>query len=265
MVDDVAGLLVFLAGLVLIFRVIFRGFPALALPQRGRPRKGMPSPGAFLAGGLVVVGLAQLALVPSDGVNPVTPFGAAVGVLAVFLTTGGWLRRVAAWAFTVLGAVASLPAVVSLVTAPECGTQLPLVARLASAAMLAVFAVVGVVVAVISGRTNSLMGLGWFGAVEVLAFLQTPGGLSILDLGGWSMVAGPLAAAVLGFLGARRPELVIGAATVAILVSQIGLAESGLGCAIMPGAAERAVALVAVPYVGTFAVVWLLTHWLLRR
>lgn len=258
---EVAGLLVLLAGLVVIFRKLLGGAGSLLAPRRGRPPGGVGVAGAFLAGLLGVFAVTQLALDDPATVNPLSPVAFAMGVLAVFLTAGGWLRRVAQWALSLLGAVASLPALVDLVAGPDCGTAVPLVGRLASAALLVVFAAVGVGLAALSGRLNGLVGLGWFGAVEVLAFLQSPGGIDLLELGGWSLVTGLAAAVSLGLVGGKRPELVVSTAGVVILFAQVGLIESGLGCGSPPGAGVGGLLSLTLPYLVSFVLSRLATRW----
>lgn len=264
-VGDVAGVLVLVAGLVVIFRVLVGGGGSLLVPRRGRPRGGVGVGSAFLAGLLGVLAVAQLGLDSPATVSSLSPVAFGVGVLAVFLTMGGWLRRVAQWALSLLGAVASLPALVGLVAGPTCGTDVPMVGRFATAALLVVFAAVGVGLAALSGRLNGLVGLGWFGAVEVLAFLQSPGGVDLLEVGGWAVAVSLAAAVFLGLVGGTRPELVVGTAGVVILLSEVVLIDSGLGCGVSPGVGAGTLTSLTVLYVGSFVLSRLAARWIGRR
>lgn len=123
------------------------------------------------------------------------------------------------------------------------------------------FAAVGVGLAALSGRLNGLVGLGWFGAVEVLAFLQSPGGIDLLEVGGWAVPVSLAAAVFLGLVGGTHPELVVGTAGVVILLSEVVLIESGLGCGVPPGAGAGGLLSLTVTFAVSFVLSRLAARW----
>lgn len=129
---------------------------------------------------------------------------------------------VAAIAFQVFGGIGLLAGVAAIVRDDSC-TGLPLQWRIAGIVVLALCAALGATGMLLSGRRPKLSLLSVFAATEVLAFLASPLGVSLLNDATWQgwMVVG--AAIAFGLLASVAPVAVIGLAAVAASVATLGM------------------------------------------
>ncbi|NCD18592.1 MAG: hypothetical protein EOL89_01190 [Actinobacteria bacterium] len=259
--------LIVLVGIGVVFGIMFRGVRRL----RSGAGTGIDSAGsrggvtAFLVGLVAALAVAQLA-VGGASPTPLSTVGFGVGLLAALLTVPGGLSPIIEWGFSVIGAVAAIPAIAVLVRGSDCpGAEVvPWAGRLATAVLLVFCIVLGAGFAFGLGELKPLAGLAWFGAIEVLSFLQTPGGVDLFSAGEWALAASIAAAIILGFLASKHPELVLGTAGASMVVAQAGLVDAGLGCAAPAGSGAAALGFVLAPFLVAFVAMKLVAGWLRR-
>lgn len=252
---EILNLLTVLIGMGVVFAIMFTGVPRL----RSGAGIGIDSASsrssltAFLVGLVAALAVTQVAL-GGTSPAPLSTVGFGLGVLAALLTIPGQLAPIIEWGFPVIGVVAAIPAVVVLVSGSDCPGVgvVPWFARVATALLLVVFIAAGVVFALAFGGLKPLSGLAWEGAVEVLSFLQTPGGVDLLSAGNWAVAVNLVSASIIGFLASKFPELVLGAAGAAMVVSEVVLVDSGLGCGSLAGSGATALGFVIAPFLVAF-------------
>lgn len=237
-----------LGGLVLVLLLAWRAFTGLGGRARGRMRS---SPGgAGLLATLALVGVTPAAAAGDQQVVSVLALG--LGAMAAVATVAAPLHAMADWGYSVIGAIASLPAMADLVSGPTCpGADVTVGSRVLVIVLLIIAAATAFGSMLLFRRWGPMAALGWFGVVEILAFLQAPGGLALPLHGAGAALAALAVAAALGALSAYRPSLVITTATVAIALANLGLDGAGLSCTGRPGLAGS-VATVFVLYLAAF-------------
>lgn len=246
--------LVVLGMVSFVFWVMWRG---VSNSRSGglAPKKAKGALVAGLVGLVSALAVAQLA-VGADGLGAVSfgIVGFGVGVTAALLTVSDELAGIVEWGFSLFGVVATLPALVVLVQGSDCpgGDIVPVGVRLLTAVLLVLCLIAGVVSRAAVGKVERLSGLAWFGAVEVLSFLQTPAGVDLFSLGAWRIVLVLVVAGLVGFAAAWMPGLVIGAAGISIALSQFVVIDAGLGCGVPAGSGLAAATVVFVPYTVAF-------------
>ncbi|PPF43814.1 hypothetical protein C5B85_11735 [Pseudoclavibacter sp. AY1F1] len=145
-------------------------------------------------------------------------------------------------AFSIIGVVASIPAIWALLSGSGCvdlGVG-ELVGRYALVLLLLILTAGAVFAsATIGDRPLPSLGLGLFGGVEIVAFIMAPGGLDAIGLGRTGLpviVLGIIVVLLIGGLLPFQPEMVIFAAAgvvtagnilLASVTSQAGICEGG--------------------------------------
>jgi len=148
----------------------------------------------------------------------------------------------------VAGTVGIIGTVIGFVSDVQCGGA-ALHARLLSLAVLAGAALVGALVAVGTGRLRSSSALAGFAALEVLVFLSTPLGISIVDTSGWGITASLVIAGLFGFFAFIAPRIIIGLSAVAVALITVGVAATaGVACGAQQWDAIAAIAAFTVSY-----------------
>lgn len=237
-----------LGGLVLVLLLAWRAFTGLGQRPRGRMRTS-PGPAGLLAT-LALVGITPAAAAGDQQVQSVLALG--LGAMAAVATMAAALHAMADWGYSVIGAIASLPAMADLVAGPSCpGAEVTVGSRVLVIVLLTLAAATALGGVLLFRRGGPIAALGWFGVVEILAFLQAPGGLALPMHGVGTAVAALAVAAALGALSVYQPHLVITTATVAIALANLGLDEAGLSCPGRPGL-SGSVATVFVLYLAAF-------------
>lgn len=152
--------------------------------------------------------------------RPPTAAFVVAGIVCAGLAVGP--RLLARIAFSFIGAVGIFASVVQLVGDGGC-TGVPLVWTLLGIAALAASAILGALGMLRKARRPRVGLLELFAVVEILSFLASPLGVSLLNLGtwqGWVVIA---AAVVFGFLASVAPRMVVGLAAVAVGVASLGM------------------------------------------
>lgn len=204
-----------LAGILLFILGGMRSGHGAAKSFRGFSRYRDPKPwAAALLGGLAVAAIAQTLSGPAEAFAALALFvGAACG-----LSDGS--KGILSWAVGLVGAVAAVCASYEFLagSGPDFGLHLTLVAGLGI-----VFTFLGIF------RRQPHRGLAWFAIVEIMAFLLSPLGGSLLDLpavaayGSLAVTIGVVVALAL----MAQAALTLFAAGVAL--TAIPLAAMGLG------------------------------------
>lgn len=207
-------LIVCLSGVIAF---MFKGSHTL---KRGRTPGWFASPvtgdgPAFVLDGLLAAAAAsQLLAVSSAGIGD-DVVGIALGVVTVVGARFGWARPVVGLGFSVVGVLASVPAIAEFTAArPECGSTLPRGGRLLlGAALVLAFLVSAIGAAVLMLpysrrmlRRYSSIGLGLFGAVEFVLALTLLGAVAQGTMG---YVMALVGAAVVGWATPIWPEVTI--------------------------------------------------------
>lgn len=239
---EVLATLVALAVVAVVIVRTFRG------PSH---RRAAATAGASLGAGLLAV-FAVATMAPGGGDrDSLSVFALGLGAVAAVTAIAHAFRPLVEWAYGAIGAVAAVPAMVEVVAGPPCPGGVGLGGRVMAVVALALAAAGAVAGVVLFARVGPMPVLAWFGAVEVLAFLQAPGGLPIALSGAGPAVLALASAAVLGLLAAVRPNLVVTAATICIALANLGLDEAQLSCQAVPGV-SGAVATALVLYLAAF-------------
>lgn len=172
--------------------------------------------------------------------NAIAPTAMAVGVASVLATFKG-LRFLVNGFFGAIGALATIPAISGLFTGNSCapGSANRVLMITMGILLIVVFAISFLVS--LGSRASSwsdwvgsiapLSGLGFYGALELVAFLHTPLGVSLLPTNGLGQWISSLGVTVIvAALASWRPELVLGTAAVAIFIATLGVEGMGLTC-----------------------------------
>lgn len=225
--------------IVLAFSMIIAHF---LLGRRAFARDDRPSGGgglsgvnpdgvAFLGGFVAVAALVQLSAAGRIDIGSSLVIGTFFAAVAFVLSK---LRRVPGvepagnLLYSLLGLIALLPALAGVTEPQICGVETNVPLRISAIALFVLVAVVsGVAGFFIGGLRSSVVssvGLGWFGAVDVVLFLTSPVGV----VGGpGPMVLGLSAAVVLGAIIGVAPEL--GLMTVGVGLALIVMLTSAYG------------------------------------
>lgn len=248
-----------LVALGIVATVIWRTFRGPSSRRAGGAGSS-PAPAGLLAA------LALVTVSPSGAVGDgqsVSVLALGLGAMAAIAAVADTFRPLADWAYGAIGAVAAVPAMVELVAGPVCPGGVNLGGRVMVVVALMLAAGSAVAGVLVFGRIGPMPMLAWFGVVEILAFLQAPGGLALPVSGVGPATLALVIAAALGMLAALRPNLVVTAATVCISLANMGLNEAQLACQAVPGL-SGAVATVLVLYLAAFLGLRALLRWFRR-
>lgn len=200
----------------------------------------------YMAGMLATLAAASFC----TAMGMVTATSASVGALVAVV----WVvvQRRDFWSGVFLGATGVLGiigSVAGFLADAQCGGGAPLPARLACVVVLGVAASLGVVVAGMTGRFHGSGALASFAALEILIFLATPLGVSVLDTSGFGVAISLVIAALFGFFAFLAPRVVIGLGAVAVGVASAAAAAAvGVACGARTWDAVIAVAAFTVLY-----------------
>lgn len=234
-------------ALAVVAAVVWRTFRGPTGRRGGRPT-GSPAPAGLLA----ALALATAPAAGGAGAGGVASvLGLGLGSVAAVAAVAPTFRALADWAYGAVGVVATVPAMVQLVAGPQCAGGVGPAERVVMVVGLVLAASTAVLGVLHFGRIGPMPVLAWFGVVEVLAFLQAPGGVGLALSGVGRVVLVLAVCALLGLLAALRPNLVVTAATVCIALADLGLGEARLACGSAPGTAG-VVATVLVLYLAAF-------------
>lgn len=180
-----------------------------------------PAGTAFLGGFVAVAALVQIGASGRVDFESAAAVGFFVAVVALLLAQFGKITAVDAGVnlfYSLLGLIALIPAMSSLTESSICGVEVNVPLRVTAVVLFLALAVLsGASGFLIAQRRISLVssvGLGWFGAVDIVLFLTSPVGV----MGGpGPAVLGIGAAVVLGAVIGVAPEL-------GLLVAGVGLA-----------------------------------------
>ena len=201
-----------------------RGASSLAGLRRYRSPDDL---GGYLGGMLAALAVASFCTAVGTLTATSVTIGALMGIAWVIVRPFAFLRGVLAGSTGVLGIVGT---VLGFFSDAQCG-DVALSARLASLAVLAVAAAIGAAIAGVTGQLRPSGALAGFAALEVLVFLSTPLGVSVLDTSGLGVVASIVISALFGFFSFLAPRVVMGLGAVAVgLTSVGGAATVGVAC-----------------------------------
>lgn len=187
---EIVGLLLPLGFLVGVYWFIFRGASGTAkLPRSGGYSLGSV---VLLEGLVAAMALAQVAVVTSALDGPVAA-GALLGVVTGLAMRLTFLGAVTSWGYSVLGILASLPSIATLVTSDSPCFAVDRGQRIVLAgAMIAIFLVTSLFGAagrlfgaagLAVRRSFASLGLGWYALVEYTTFLATAAGMDVIGSG----------------------------------------------------------------------------------
>jgi hypothetical protein len=184
------------------------------LRRRGLRDAGPDGTGWFAAGLVSAFAVASLAPTGPAGIAAGAIVGIVFAVLAVLDAT-----RIRSVVVGVLGAAGTV-AVVPRLIADDC-SPLPWYVRLGAVLFVATSAGIGLVAATLAGRLSGRSGLALFGAIEIVALLASPYGVSIVELGAAATIVACVVAALLGAAAAFAPGAVIGFAAFALTAASL--------------------------------------------
>ena len=220
---------------------------------------------AFLVG--VVGTMALISIVSGEGSGVAGGTVAAAGaIVSVLSTFAFFLRQLRDWFFGAVGAIAAIPVMVSFITGDLCvpvGTS-PIHATVVGVVLLLCFGLAYFFTRVIPNLGITfiltdfpLVGLQLFSAVELVLFLNSPLGYSIV--GDTPLFLTSLVGSVFfGILAASRyTEVTFGAAGVAILASAFLSDDVGASCTLTPGTDPAIALTILASYIACFIV----TRW----
>lgn len=209
---ELVGLVVALGCLVGVYWFFFRGATgSKPIAERGESLSSV----ALLEGLLAAMALAQVLAIggPASGGMGA---GILLGVVTGVAMRAAFVGTVVAWGFSLLGILASVPAITTLV-APDSGCfaldrGTRLVLTLAMVGIFLVTAMFGAAGRLLGGaglavRKNfASLGLGWYGLVEYTSFMATAAGM---DATGGGTVIAFIGVVILAAVTPFAPQLII--------------------------------------------------------
>lgn len=240
--------------------------PASDRTKPSNDQKAASTGEAFLVG---IVGTTALISIVSGEGGGISGgmVAASCAVVAVLSTFNLIFRQFRDWFFGAIGAIAAIPTIVAFITGDLCvpagGSHMN--ATMLGVALLLSFGLAYIFTRIIpdSGlkfflTEFPLVGLQLFSAVELVSFLNSPLGYSII--GDAPLIITSLVGSVFfGILAASRyTELTFGAAGLAILASTFFTGDVGVGCTLTPGTSFSIALTIITSYIACFiAVRWL--------
>lgn len=219
--------LAFLVGVLALMVPRLRRGPAASSLAGLRRYRSPDDLGGYLGGMLAALAVASFCTATGMLTATSVTVGALMGVAWVIVRPFAFLRGVLAGSTGVLGIIGT---VLGFFSDAQCG-NVALSARLASLVVLAVAAAIGAALAGVTGRLRPSGALAVFAALEVLVFLSSPLGVSVIDTSGFGVVASIVIAAVFGFFAFLAPRAVMGLGAVAVGVTSVGAAATvGVAC-----------------------------------
>lgn len=238
----IEGLVVvaFLIGILVFMTKDIVGY--VASGKNGSPRSFSGSDNGtgtlrnFLAGLVAVVALAGMAERGTDLGLALSGVAGVLALLTVSITISAAWSGVVGWILSIFGLIMAVPAVTGLATgsaacaAPGAsGTG----GRIATGALFVILFGLGAAATAWSAKkVPSIGGVAVFGALEVIAYMNSPLGYDLVSgeaelATGVILILGIIGSCLLGFAVIRTPELVLGSAAVVIL---IGVMAGGQLC-----------------------------------
>ncbi len=266
MISAVATLL----ALVAIFYLMLHDFRS----DKSKRDNDTPGTGYATLTAFSVGAVALLAVVTIYGGGAVsgkvgTPVALAVGVAAALSTLAMSLKTIVDWFFGIIGAVAAIPAVIALFRGDVCSAASVSRAQMIgmAVALVLTFAVV-YIFTIILGKMGDLrwvlsefplVGLQLFGAVELVLFLNTPMGVSLVGesrLG--VLVAFGLTVAFATLAASRLAPIMFGIVAVALFASSLLGDAAGAECSSSGGLHWGIGVNLALIYIAGFVCMFLL-------
>ncbi len=241
--------IVFLLMLGILFLLLggsrYRGSVPAQTMRGLRWYRAPGSSGGFLGGLLSALAAASFV----DAFGGATTAGVSLGVLVgIAVSAAGYVRaHLRSVVYGVCGAAGIAGNGWSLITEAECAGGF--VPRLLAVAVVIVAGLGGAFLALVLGRLEARSALSLFGALEIAAFLASPLGVAIFDLGFERVLMACLVAALAGFFAFTAPGIVIGLSAVG--VTFFGLLAPQLGL-VACGAAQGGGLIVVVGFVVTY-------------
>lgn len=226
---DLATALLLLVCFVAVLAVVVvraRGGVAASSPAGLALYRGPEATAGVFAGLIGTLAVVQIATPAASGSG--AALGAGCGVLFALLS-GRLARRIRGVLLGVLGVAGSVAAVVGVLTA-GC-SALPFPVRLLTLLLVAIPAAITILAAALTGRLRLRSALAVFGVVEIVAFLSTPFGVSLVDTMAPAWMVACVAAGLLGAAAGVAPDLVIGLTGLGLSVATFVVGGTvGSGC-----------------------------------
>ncbi|CAM3054126.1 hypothetical protein [Skermania piniformis] len=188
-----------------------------------------PQFGPFICGLMGAVALGALASTMAADPAETAVLAIGMGIAAATFGSAAYLRTVAQWFYSALGVIAAIPVAISFLQDSQCSTASPAL-RYAVFALLFLLAALGFGLAAVAGKLSSAVGLGWFGALEILTFMTSPLAVDVLGDTAIPLALMVLVAAPFGALAAYQPEAVLAVAGTLIAIEEIGAAQLPTTC-----------------------------------
>lgn len=206
-----------------------------------------PRPAGPLTVALTALGVASLVDEVTGAVAGPNNAAATAGLIGLACAAGGGYD----FTFDVVGACASIALAYRLVLDPGClGAPAPLLCLLVTGCFVA-----GAVAGHLFGTRRGLSLLAWFGALDAIGFLLSPGGLALTGGSGLTRLAvTPVIAAGLGGLAGFHPRLAVPVLTVVTTLAELGLSGATGVCLVHTSGQLGAALVFAVVYYSARAV-----------
>jgi hypothetical protein len=258
----VGGVLV-LTALVAIVVFMVRGPVAGGPADRLANTPGISSFGPFVNGAVASIALGTALSGATTGWPAGAVIGACVGILFAALSGTGQFQQLGIQVLSGMFGVLGLVVVVTryLEVGPDSCATVPLWERILSTCILIGFLGFGILIAGLRHmlRLKFSSALAAFGAFKVVAFLATPLGISVFELGWPGWVVAIAASAILGFASGISPDFVVGIAGIALtVIAFLAPATMGTTCTAAPNLTD-------VPSLGGFIVIYFLVRFAVGR
>ncbi|MGX7724564.1 hypothetical protein [Rhodococcus sp. 5G237] len=214
---EALGVVLVLVGMVFVYRLLLGRSLVPHVPSRVSTGAG----GAtfsfedIFAGVLAALAVATVFAVTGQGFAGLIA-GALVGVITALVSAThveSPLRTGVEFCYTLVGVVATVPALQALVASEDCYGPVDRTLRIAALLLFGSLWLLSLVATVLSRRAPhtifASMGLGVFGSIEVLAMLAGPIGVTTVQRDGILISLFIVASIALGALTGYRPRLVL--------------------------------------------------------
>lgn len=218
---ELIGLIVVALSIATIVVFIFRG----AAPAGSAPGRlfagfgGIGDRGGFVGGLVGSFAVATTLSGTSAGAGGGSAAGALLAV-AYFLLTRLRLPAGIRIVSGLVGTAGLVSLTVTVVSGQRC-TAIPFWHRVLVIGLIVVAAALGTVASLMMGRPRIPSTLALFGALEIVVFVSSPLGVSLINLPVAAWIVAFAAAVLLGALGALAPQFVIGMTGAVIVVATV--------------------------------------------
>ncbi|MCI0144051.1 hypothetical protein KNN17_21050 [Arthrobacter bambusae] len=179
--------------------------------------------------------------------------GAILG-LAGAMATKGKIRVLLDGLLSGVGILATAVSMVGFLGSSNKCAEVSLVLKLVVIGALIAAFVGGILLALFMRRRLAPIGMGLFGAIEILLFVAFPGGVTVLGNGPWALLVALFVAIVFGAAASLAPNAVIGLAALGAALGSVGVTTvAAAQCTNGGGGAE-------FPLLASFIAVYFLTR-----